>query len=246
MEQLFQKIQEIYYMLNILNFFSQDEWEELVKGYNPFLFDVSDILTVLDRIVEGCTYWGWKFDWGYQPWQLKTYRQQKGLTLQAGWEDRVDFSLDLYRDIQYKPQRIPVPIDPHRVLTPINLDTLEAREAELEANMDICKVCHIQHERPVAFHELIPDDSNSSSDTENPDVVREPPVVEEGSNLDSMPELEEEIDLDTIEIPTWLIPRGVAITFHGGRVIFEREQGSLWQEVLAQMLAEQDSMSDNV
>ena len=27
-----------------------------------------------------------------------TYRQQKGLTLQAGWEDKLDFGLDLYRD----------------------------------------------------------------------------------------------------------------------------------------------------
>ena len=59
-------------MLNILKGFLQDEWEEQVKGYNPFLFTVNDILTVLDRIVEGCTYWGWKIDWVYQPWQLKT------------------------------------------------------------------------------------------------------------------------------------------------------------------------------
>ena len=44
-------------------------------------------------------YWGWKIKWGYQPWHLMAYRQQKGLTLQAGWEDKLDFGLDLYRDI---------------------------------------------------------------------------------------------------------------------------------------------------
>ena len=61
-----------------------------------------------------------------------------------------------------------------------------------------------------------------------------------------MPELEDEIDLDVIEIPLWLIPRGVAFTFQRGQMEFEREQGVPWQEVLAQMLAEQDSASDYV
>ena len=95
MEQLFQIIQQIFCMLNILNSYSQDEREELVKGYNLFLLEVDNILTVLDRIVEGCTYWGWRFDWGYHLWQLGTYCQQRGLTLQAGWQDRVDFGLNL-------------------------------------------------------------------------------------------------------------------------------------------------------
>ena len=122
---------------------------------------------------------------------------------------------------------------------------MEAREAELEVNTDICKICHIQHERPVAFHELIPDDSDSSSDAENSNVVCGLSIVKEGSDLGSMPELEDKTDLGTLEIPLWLIPSGVANTFCGGWVIFEREQGPLWQEVLAQILAEQDLTSDN-
>ena len=61
-----------------------------------------------------------------------------------------------------------------------------------------------------------------------------------------MPELEDEIDLDTLGIPLWLIPSGITITLHGGRVIFEREQEPMWQEVLAQMLAEQDLTSDDI
>ena len=61
------------------------------------------------------------------------------------------------------------------------------------------------------------------------------------SDLDSMPELEDDIDVSNIEIPLWLIPQGVMITFRGGRMVFEREQGPPWQEVLAQMLEEQEA-----
>ena len=61
----------------------------------------------------------------------------------------------------------------------------------------------------MAFHEFIPDSSGSSSDIENL-------VIEEDSDLDSMPELEDETNLDSIEIPLWLIPNGVLVTFRGG------------------------------
>ena len=69
------------------------------------------------------------------------------------------------------------------------------------------------------------------------------PVVNGGNDVDSMPELEDETNLDSVEIPLWLIPNGVMVTFRGGRVIFEREQGPPWQDVLTQMLEEQDSTS---
>ena len=140
-------------------------------GYQCFLFETNDIFIALDRIVGGSTYLGWKIDWGYQPWQLRTYRQQKGLTLQAGWEDRVDFGLDLYRDIPVVPQRIPTPIPSPEVLTPIDLDALETEGARFGPTTDIYKVWHIQHERPVVFHELISGSSSSSSDTEYPNGV---------------------------------------------------------------------------
>ena len=35
------------------------------------------------------------------------------------------------------------------------------------------------------------------------------------------------------------------VTFREGRVIFEREQGPPWQEVLTQMLEEQDSILED-
>ena len=58
-----------------------------------------------------------------------------------------------------------------------------------------------------------------------------------------MPELEDVPNLDLVEIPLWLIPNGVMVTFRGGRVIFERERGPPWQDVLTQMLEEQNSIS---
>ena len=70
-------------------------------------------------------------------------------------------------------------------------------------------------------------------------------MVGEDSDLDSMPELEDEVDMGTIEIPLWLIPNRFLVTFRGRQVTFEREQGPPWQEVLAQMLEEQELVTEN-
>ena len=193
----------------------------------------------------GSTYWGWKIEWGCQPWHLMTYRQQKGLTLQAGWEDKLDFGLELYRDPFEASLRILTPIHSPRVLTPVDLDALEVKDPELDLPTDVCKLSHIDHERPVLFHELILGSSVSSSSVGNNNETLESPVVDEGSDQDSMPELEDVPNLDLVEIPWWLIPSGVMVTFRGERVIFEREQGPPWQEVLTQMLEEQDSILED-
>ena len=246
MEQLLVIIQQIYEFLSILNDYTQEEREELLEGYQRFLFEIKDLIRTLDRIVGGSTYWGWKIEWGCQPWHLMTYRQQKGLTLQAGWEDKLDFGLDLYRDTFETSLRILSPIHSPRVLTPIDLDALEVEDTELDLPTDICKLSHIEHERPVLFHELISGSSASSSSVGNNNETLELPVVGGGSDVDSMPELEDETNLDSVEIPLWLIPNGVMVTFRRGRVIFEREQGPPWQDVLTQMLEEQNSiLGDN-
>ena len=245
MEQLLVIIQQIYQLLNILNCYTQGGHEELLEGYPRFLSQVKELLGILDRIVGGSTYWGWKVEWGCQPWHLMTYRQQKGLTLQAGWEDKLDFGLDLYRDTFEASLRVLTPIHSPEVLTPIDLDTLEVKDPELDLPTDVCKLSHIDHERPVLFHELISGSSVSSSSVEDNNETLESPVVDEGSDLDSMPELEDVPNLDLVEIPLWLIPNGVMVTFRGGRVIFEREQGPPWQEFLTQMLEEQDSILED-
>ena len=245
MEQLLMIIQQIYQLLNILNCYTQGEREELLEGYPRFLSQVKELLGILDRIVGGSTYWGWKVEWGCQPWHLMTYRQQKGLTLQAGWEDKLDFGLDLYRDTFEASLRVLTPIHSPEVLTPIDLDALEVKDPELDLPTDVCKLSHIDHERPVLFQELVSGSSVGSSSVENNNETLESPVVGEGSDVDSMPELEDVTNLDTVEIPLWLIPNGVMVTFRGGRVIFEREQGPPWQDVLTQMLEEQNSASED-
>ena len=186
MEQLLIIIQQIYKLLSILNNYTQEEREELLAGYQCFLFETKDLLITLDRIVGGSTYWGWKIEWGYHPWHLKTYRQQKGLTLQAGWEDKVDFGVDLYRDILEVPQRILTPIHSPEVLTAVDLNALEIKDTELDLPTDVCKLSHIEHERPVLFHELVSDSSASSSSIENINETLELPVVDEGSDLDTV------------------------------------------------------------
>ena len=246
MEQLLVIIQQIYEFLSILNSYTQEEREELLEGYPRFLFEIKELIRTLGIIVGGSKYWGWKIEWGCQPWHLMTYRQQKGLTLQAGWEDKLDFGLDLYRDIPEVSLEIPTLIHSPEVLTPVDLDALEVRDTELDLPTDVCKLSHIEHERPILFHELISGSSASSSNVGNDNETLELSVVEEGSDVDSMPELEDATNLGLVEIPLWLIPNGVMVTFRGGRVIFEREQGPPWQDVLTQMLEEQNSiLGDN-
>ena len=201
MEQLFLLIQQIYIDLNILGNYSPEEREELREGYFRFLDKIKDIIGALSRIIGGSTYWGWKVEWGCQPWHLMTYRQQKGLTLQAGWEDKLDFGLDLYRDIPGVSQKILTPIHSPEVLTPVDLDSLEIKDIELDLSTDVCKLSHTEHERPVLFHELILGSSASSSSIGNNNETLELPVVGEGSDVDSMPKLEDETDLDSVEIP---------------------------------------------
>ena len=246
MEQLLIIIQQIYEFLDILNNYTQGEREELLEGYPRFLFEVKELLRILDRIVGGSTYWGWKIEWGCQPWHLMTYRQQKGLTLQAGWEDKLDSGLDLYRDTFEASLRILTLIHSPEVLTPVDLDALEVKDTDLDLPTNVCKLSHINHERPLLFHELVSGSSVSSSSVENNDETLELPVAEEESDVDSMPELEDVTNSDTVEIPLWLIPNGVMVTFREGRVIFEREQGPPWQDVLTQMLEEQNlTLGDN-
>ena len=213
MEQLLVIIQQIYELLDILNSYTQGEREELLEGYPCFLFEVKELLRILDRIVGGSTYWGWKIEWGCQPWHLMTYRQQKGLTLQAGWEDKLDFGLDLYRDTFEASLKILTPIHSPEVLTPVDLDAPEVKDTELDLPTDVCKLTHIEHERPLLFHELVSGSSDSSSSVGNNDETLELPVEEEGSDVDSMPELEDETNLGSVEIPLWLIPNGVMVIF---------------------------------
>ena len=188
MEQLLLVIQQIYEILALLNNYSQDEREELVKGYQRFLFETNDLLQRLDNIVEGRTPWGWKIEWGSQPWQIRTFRQQGGLTLQAGWEDKFDSGLDLFRTSPVVISQSLVSENRFQILTPVDLDALGSEPAKPDVITDICKVGSIQHERLLAFHEQVSNGSSSSSSIEDANELNEPPIGEEDTDLDSMPE----------------------------------------------------------
>ena len=251
MEQLLLLLQQIYGDLSILSNYPPEEREERLEGYFRFLVEIRDIIRVLNGIVEGTTSWGCKIDWGCLPWQLRTYRQQRGLTLQAGWEDKVDFGIDLYRDRPVESLRYMVPTGPPETLKPEDLDVAETRS---KVRTDTCQVHCIHPRRPVTFPEFIPIGSSSSSSSRSSNTsdeighsneTQELSVTAGDSDLDSMPELEDEIDITNIEIPLWLIPRGVMIAFRGGRMVFEREQGPPWQQVLTQMLEEQEATATN-
>ena len=64
MEQLLIIIQRIY---ELLDNYTRGKREELLEGYPLFLVEVKELLRMLDRIVGGSTYWGWKIEWGCQP-----------------------------------------------------------------------------------------------------------------------------------------------------------------------------------
>ena len=66
----------------------------------------------------------------------------------------------------------------------------------LDLPTDVCQLSHIEHERPVLFHELIPGSLASLSSIENINKTLELTVVDGGSDVDSMPELEDETNLD--------------------------------------------------
>ena len=53
----------------------------------------------------------------------------------------------------------------------------------------------------MLFHELVSGSSVSSSSVGNNNETLELPVADEGSDIDSMPELEDETNLDSVEIP---------------------------------------------
>ena len=153
--------------------------------------------------------------------------------------------MDLYRDIPEVPQRILTPIHSPEVLTPVDLNTLEIKNTELDLSTDVCKLPHVDNKRPVLFHELISGSSASLSSIGNNNETFGVTSCRWGKYIDSVPELEDETNLNSVEIPFWLIPNGVMVTFQGGGVIFEREQGPSWQDVLTQMLEEQNSILED-
>ena len=90
-----QIIGQIVEILNLLLGTTRGEREELVDDYKHQFNTLVELVINIQRIVDGKTPYGRQIKWGYHLWQLHTYKRQHGLTLQAGWDDVVDFGIRL-------------------------------------------------------------------------------------------------------------------------------------------------------
>ena len=100
MEQIIQIINQIWEILEHLQYIEKGEREELVDNYKYNLNTLIELIINLGRIADGETPYGRPIQWGKHFWQLHTYKQQHGLTLRAGWEDVVDFGIPLGKVIK--------------------------------------------------------------------------------------------------------------------------------------------------
>ena len=100
MEHLIQIISQICEILHWLQSIPTGKREELVDDYKPNFNSLVELIINLERIVDGETPYGRSIKWGYHLWQLHTYKRQHGLTLQAGWDDVVDFGIPLGKIIK--------------------------------------------------------------------------------------------------------------------------------------------------
>ena len=100
MEQIIQIINQIWEILEHLQYIEKGKREELVDNYRYNLNTLIELIINLGRIADGETPYGRPIQWGKHFWQLHTYKQQHGLTLQAGWEDVVDFGIPLGKVIK--------------------------------------------------------------------------------------------------------------------------------------------------
>ena len=100
MEHLIQIINQIYEILTWLQNIEKGKREELVDDYKHIFNLLVELIISLERIVDGVTPYGRQIKWGYHLWQLHTYKQQHRLTLQAGWDDVIDFGIKLGKIIR--------------------------------------------------------------------------------------------------------------------------------------------------
>ena len=97
---MIQIINQIWEVLNLLQSSEKGKREELVGDYKYNFNTLVELIINLGRIVDGEIPYGRPIQWGYHFWQLHTYKQQHGLTLQAGWEDVIDFGIPLGKVIK--------------------------------------------------------------------------------------------------------------------------------------------------
>ena len=106
----------------------------MLPGYETFIANAADLIVILSHVVEGSTNSGLAIILGYQPLQLPTYRQQRGLTLQVGWEDKVDIGIQLFEEGVIQPA-----IEWRNLHNPIPLSPIASEVLEEEYEVDVCR-----------------------------------------------------------------------------------------------------------
>ena len=123
-------------ILNLLQGSTEKEREELVDNYRSKFNSLIKLVIQLDRIVKGETPFGRPVKWGRHLWQLHTYKRQHGLTLQAGWDDVVDFGIPLGRIVEVAiPRRCDLQLgSPTQIRAP---------GPKVNSASDVCKVDYV-------------------------------------------------------------------------------------------------------
>ena len=255
MEQLMQIINQIWEILDHLRYIVKGKREELVDNYKYNLNTLIELIINLGRIVDGETPYGRPIQWGNHFWQLHTYKQQHGLTLQAGWEDVVDFGIPLGKVI-----KIAVPRCSNQQSTLLAPIGQRCRSNTVSGN---CELDYTPRLQRLALCESVVDifsQSNSedgsigTSESETAHFDLDDLSTDDlTSTPDSIPELEDHrgqivggpwrIHVRRVRPTRLLLPITPAQAWRG---LFSptspEQEGQPWGEVLDTMLDEQQNM----
>ena len=256
MEHLIQIINQICEILHWLQSIPKGKREELVDDYKHNFNTLVELIINLERIVDGETPYGRSIKWGYLLWQLHTYKRQHGLTLQAGWDDVVDFGIPLGKII-----KIAVP---RRCNHESSLLAPGGQGHRSNTVWDICELDCIPRLQKLALRESVVDISSQSSNEVKSIGSDESEAVcfdidnlstdELASTSESIPDLEDH--MGRIVRGPWRtsIGRVRAARLHlpitpaqAWRDLFRPpcpvSEGQPWREVLGMMVDEQQDMT---
>ena len=255
MEQLIRIINQIWEILEHLQCIEKGKREELVDNYKYNLNTLIELIINLGRIADGETPYGRPIQWGKHFWQLNTYKQQHGLTLQAAWEDVVDFGIPLGKVI-----KVAVPRSSSQQPTPL---APIGQRCKSNTVSDTCELDYIPRLQRLALCESVvdissqstgEDESIGSSESETACFDIDDLSTDDLTSIpDSIPELEDHRGR-IVEGP-WRIrirrvrPARLSLTITPAqawrdlfRPISPEHEGQPWGEVLNTMVDEQQNM----
>ena len=256
MEHLMQIINKIWEILHWIQNVPKGKREELVDDYEHNFNTLVELIIHLERVVDGVTPYGRSIKWGYHLWQLSTYKRQHGLTLQAGWDDVIDFGIPVGKIIKVAVPRY----CSHESV----FGTPGGPGYRSNTVSEVCELDCIPRLQKLALRESVVEVTSQSSDETSSIRSEESETVhfdldnlttdELDSTSDSVPDLEDH--LGRIVIGPWRTGRRRAranrLRLHvtptqSWRDLFrpphlERE-GQPWREVLGMMVEEQQDMA---